>query len=91
VRIEPGAPVRALAGTLASLGIRDVSMPPPGDGPEAAFEIERALIEECAVIPLLHLPDVYAVSRKVRVWDTPGVLRAGGLRLEDVWLIADAP
>jgi MarR-like DNA-binding transcriptional regulator SgrR of sgrS sRNA len=55
--------------------------------PEALFETEKSLIEDRRIIPLAHLPRLFAVQPRVRNWSSS---RAGELRIEDVWLAPPA-
>ncbi len=54
--------------------------------PEALYEAERALIEEFRIVPLVHVPHVYASSPRLRSWNTPGLLRHDEWRLDDLWV-----
>jgi ABC-type transport system substrate-binding protein len=71
VRVQVGSrdPLLALAGMAAQLRLA-----PPKSA--SAYEIERTLLEGFRVIPIAHLPHVWALSPKVKDW---------GL-LENVWL-----
>lgn len=62
---DPGAALEDLAAMLKS--------PPPGPDP---FEAEKSLLSGYRVIPLAHLPRMWATSGAVRNWP----------RLADVWL-----
>jgi MarR-like DNA-binding transcriptional regulator SgrR of sgrS sRNA len=62
----------ALEDFAAILGVPS----PHGSSP---YETERQLLGDFRVIPLFHLPAVYALGKNVRNW-TPG------WRLDDVWL-----
>ena len=83
--VEPGA---ALAGLASSLGLGELPALPDA---EACYAAERALVDDFRVIPLVHLPELYASRTAVRTWQTPGLLKTGGWRLEDVWLAAEHP
>jgi peptide/nickel transport system substrate-binding protein len=65
-------PRRALDAYAAMLG---ASIPQTS----SAYEAEFALLKAFRVIPLFHLPLVYALRDNVRNWTTPS-------RLDDVWL-----
>ena len=83
--VEPGA---ALAGLASSLGLGEL----PGlADTEACYAAERAVVEDFRVIPLVHLPEIYASRPAVRTWQTPGLLKTGEWRLEDVWLAPERP
>jgi len=81
VRIGSADPGQALAGLASALGL---PQPLRGDSPEALLRAERALIEGSRVIPLMHLPDVYGVSPRVK--GGPGITPLGEWRFENLWL-----
>ncbi len=88
VRLVPSPqPDRADVRVVRSAATR--LMPPDGSDlstPEALYAAERALIEEFRIVPLVHLPRIYASSPRLRSWNTPGLLRHDEWRLEDLWL-----
>ena len=88
VRIRPVEPGAALAALVSSLGLPSV---PDAASPEACYEAERALVEDFRVIPLAHLPEMYASRPAVKTWQTPGLLKTGEWRFEDVWLAPERP
>ncbi len=51
--------------------------------PEGLYAAERALLDNYRLVPLVHIPEVYALGARVRDWDEP---RAGGWPLGGVWL-----
>jgi peptide/nickel transport system substrate-binding protein len=81
VRVGSSDPAAALSGMAASLGLPE---PPPGDSPEALWAAERALLEGFRVIPLIHLPDVYGVSPRVK--GGPGITLLGDWHFENLWV-----
>jgi hypothetical protein len=81
MRIASSDPGPALAGLAAALGLPE---PPRADTPEAQYAAERALLDGYKVIPLFHLPDLYAVGSRVR--GGPGITPLGEWRFENVWL-----
>ncbi len=83
--VEPGA---ALSGLAKSLGLGE--LPGLADA-EACYAAERALVDDFRVIPLVHLPELYASRTAVRTWQTPGLLKTGEWRLDDVWLAPERP
>jgi len=92
IPIEPSAPDRALAGAIAALGVRvtglaaaDVSLP-PGSGSDAVYRVEHALLEHQIIVPLVHLPDLYAIGDRVHVWNGPALQPTGALNLANVWI-----
>ncbi len=54
--------------------------------PDSPYEAERALVATHRIIPLVHLPDVYAVHPRVRRWEEAHADRTGLLHLEDIWV-----
>jgi peptide/nickel transport system substrate-binding protein len=90
-RINVSSPARALVDLAAALGVSDRVSVLPSSSIDGAYEMERALLEDRGVIPLLHLPEMYAAGARVRSWNALAVTRAGNLRLENIWLMADKP
>lgn len=88
VRLPSLSPQRALAGVAAALGLETA---PPAPGLAALFESERKLLDGFRVIPLFHLPDLYGVSGRVRVYAPPPIAPAGDLHFDNVWLTGNAP
>jgi ABC-type transport system substrate-binding protein len=86
--VEPGA---ALAGLASSLGLGELAALSDPASPEACYAAERALVEDFRVIPLVHLPEIYASRPAVRTWQTPGLLKTGEWHFEDVWLAPERP
>ena len=83
--VEPGA---ALAGLASSLGLGELA---GLSDAEACYAAERSLVEEFRVIPLVHLPELYASRATVRIWQTQGLTKTGEWRLDDVWLAPERP
>ncbi|HYW46803.1 MAG TPA: ABC transporter substrate-binding protein [Bryobacteraceae bacterium] len=86
VRIASTDPARALAGVAAALGLPE---PARADSPEALYAAERALLDGFRLVPLFHLPDVYAVSPRVK--GGPGITPLGEWRFENLWLETGRP
>jgi hypothetical protein len=78
-RIPVLPPARALPLLAVALGLREGS--PASE--EDAYLYERALVDEHRVIPVVHLPDLYGLSRRVRDWNPD--------RWDDIWLERDRP
>lgn len=83
VRLAIPEPRGALAAFAAALLAGESFAIPTTDAPESLFAAERALLESHRVIPLVHLPEAYALSPRVKRWQPE---RWGAWRLEDVWL-----
>ncbi len=91
VRIGSVEPADALAGLASALGLADLPAISDPASPEACYAAERALVEDFRVIPLVHLPEIFASRPAVRTWQTPGLLKTGEWRFEDVWLAPERP
>ncbi len=85
-RIMFANPAQALLSVAATLGLPE---PPRADTAEALYSAERALLDGNRVIPLFHLPDVYAVSPRVK--GGPGITPLGEWRFENLWLESGRP
>lgn len=79
-------PAQALPAIATALGLPE---PPRADTPDALYATERALLDGHRVIPLFHLPDVYAVSARVK--GGPGITPLGEWRFENLWLESARP
>jgi peptide/nickel transport system substrate-binding protein len=80
-RVGSADPARALASLAAAFGLPEPPHADSADGLEAA---ERALIEGFRVVPLIHLPDVYGVSPRVK--GGPGITPLGEWHFENLWI-----
>jgi ABC-type transport system substrate-binding protein len=80
---DPGAAivslVRALAGSDPQLA---------SDVPEQWFTIDRDLMSQRWVVPVVYIPEVFGVAPTVRNWSET---RDGSWRLEDVWVAQETP
>ena len=83
---RPRTPRRRLPAIAAALGLPE---PPRAETPEALYAAERALLDGYRVIPLFHLPDVYAVGPRVK--GGPGITPLGEWRFENLWLEGGRP
>jgi peptide/nickel transport system substrate-binding protein len=81
VRVSSSDPGAALSVMAAALGLPE---PRRSDSPETLWSAERALLEGFRVIPLIHLPDVYGVSPRVK--GGPGITPLGEWRFENLWV-----
>ncbi len=81
----------ALGAVAKALGAPDSESTTAASALESVLRAEQALIEQRTVIPLFHLPELYATSPEVKVWTTPPVSRDGTLRLDSVWLARERP
>ena len=87
LRMGSPQPAEALAEFLERLGplpgIAGVALPDQAS-PQQIYASERALLGSRRVIPLVWLPQVYALSNRVRNWKAPGP--GESWPLTDVWL-----
>ena len=90
VRIAPPVPEWALDRVCAALG---VPLTPwrPGMALSALYASEARALEDYRVIPLFHLPLIFASGAALKTWSSPGLLRTGQWRWEDLWLDPRTP
>jgi ABC-type transport system substrate-binding protein len=83
-RIDVPDAQQALQDFLARGGIMQLSAASMAiDSPEQRYAAERAAVDGGGIVPLVFLPEIFALGPAVRDWMPP---RWGGWRLEDVWL-----
>ncbi len=70
---------------LDSLGGAAPVKLPPSDSPDALYAAEQAVVSSDWVIPLVDLPEIYGLGKRVENWDPPAVSLAGGWNLQNVW------
>ncbi len=85
-RVPSMEAARSLAALAAAFGLPE---PPRADTPESLYAAERAMLDGFRVIPLVHLPDVYGVSGRVK--GGPGITPLGEWRFGDLWIEAPLP
>jgi len=92
VRARIAAPMaeQALEQLGAALRLPEL-LHPASPALEKLYADERAVVEDYRVIPLFHLPEIYGAGPRLHAWATPGLLRTGEWRLEDLWLDAEQP
>ncbi|HWB84896.1 MAG TPA: ABC transporter substrate-binding protein [Bryobacteraceae bacterium] len=88
VHLSTSDPAAALSEVAAALGLPE---PPRADSPEALYAAEYSLLDGFRAVPLFYLPDVYAVSPRVRTWGGPGLTPLGEWRFENVWVEESSP
>jgi len=86
VRIESDDPARALSRLAAALSLPE---PARADTPDGLLSAERSLMAGFRLIPLFHLPDVYAVGGRVK--GGPGITPLGAWRFSDLWVEGSRP
>jgi hypothetical protein len=93
--LEASAPDRALAVLVEGLAPRTVSLltrerpPVPGSPLETVARVERALLQNGVVVPLVHVPELSGLGARVDSWSTDVVLPTGAWDLANVWLGPD--
>jgi len=80
-RIVSTDPALALSALAAGL---ELPAPPAASKPDALYGAERGLLEGFRVVPLFHVPDLYAVGPRVR--GGLGIGPLGDWRFENLWL-----
>jgi ABC-type transport system substrate-binding protein len=97
IRIDATSPDRALAGIMRALGQRVLTLlprvPPPTTGAplQDVYRVERALLDRSMIVPVVHVPDVYAVGARVESWNGAAIDATGAWDLANVWLEAATP
>lgn len=85
-RILSADPARALAALATALGLTE---PQHAESPDALYAAERGLLEGFRIVPLFHLPEVYAVAPRVK--GGPGITPLGEWRFGNLWLESGRP
>jgi hypothetical protein len=80
-RVTSSNGAEALPALAAAFGLPE---PAKAGSPEALYAAERALLEGFRVVPLFHVPDLYAVSPRVK--GGPGITPLGEWRFETLWI-----
>jgi ABC-type transport system substrate-binding protein len=78
-------PAAALGAISAAIGRRSAMQ---ANSPEELYATDRALRSEFRLVPIVYVPQAWALAAGVRDWLTP---RQGGWRLADVWLEGEKP
>ena len=87
-------PPQALSDLMVGLGPRvltllgRVTRPDAGATLEDVLLTERTLLAADVLVPLVHVPELYAVGPRVQSWNGPAVLPSGAWNLANVWLNA---
>jgi peptide/nickel transport system substrate-binding protein len=90
-RFDPSAPDRVLAQLISRLGVPNAALAETGMTLEGLYGLERSLVDRRAVIPLVHLSELYALGARVESWNGPILLPSGAWALPDVWLKPEKP
>jgi ABC-type transport system substrate-binding protein len=85
-------PPQALADLMSGLGPRTLTLfgrvarPEAGASLEAVLVTDRALLAPDVIVPVVYVPELYAVGLRVHSWNGPAVLPSGAWNLANVWL-----
>jgi len=86
------SPPEALADVMTALGPRILTSAGRTRAPEAGASIEdvllteRMLLARDVIVPIVHVPDLYAIAPRVESWNGPAVLPSGAWNLANIWL-----
>jgi peptide/nickel transport system substrate-binding protein len=89
-----GGPPQALSDLMAGFGPRILTLlgritpPDAGASLEDVLLTERALLTADIIVPVVHVPELYAIGPRVQSWNGPAVLPSGSWNLANVWLNA---
>jgi len=83
--LTSGDPAAALDAISAATGRQSAVQ---SDSPEQLYASDRALRGDFRLVPIVYMPQAWALAAGVRGWVTP---RQGGWRLTDVWLEGEKP
>jgi peptide/nickel transport system substrate-binding protein len=87
-------PPQALSDLMAGLGPRILTLvgrmtrPDAGASLEDVLLTERALLAAEIIVPVVHVPELYAIGPRAQSWNGPAVLPSGAWNLANVWLNA---
>lgn len=82
-------PAVALAALAAEMGHKELQQQlSAADSPELLYATERSLLGDFRVVPIAYLPEVHALSARVRNWVAPV---KGGWALDEVSLVLEKP
>jgi len=79
---DPAAALNAISAAIGRQGAL------PTDSAEELYSSERTLRGDFRLVPIVYVPQAWALAAGVRDWTTP---RQGGWRLADVWLEGGKP
>ena len=89
-----GGPPQVLSDLMAGFGPRILTLlgritrPDAGASLEDVLLTERALLAADIIVPVVHVPELYATGLRVQSWNGPAVLPSGAWNLANVWLNA---
>ena len=92
VSFRATAPPEALVDLMTGLGPRILALlgritrPDTGASLEDVLLAERTMLVTDIVVPVAHIPELYAIGPRVQSWNGPAVLPSGAWNLANVWL-----
>jgi ABC-type transport system substrate-binding protein len=95
--LEASAPDRTLAALFDGFAPRTLGLltrespPPPGSPLEVVARLERALLVNGVIVPLVHAPQLVGLGARVDSWSGPIVLPSGAWDLANLWIGPDRP
>jgi len=87
-------PPQALSDLMAGIAPRILTLLGRATRPDASASLEDVLLTERAllaadiIVPVVHVPELYAVGPRAQSWNEPAVLPSGAWNLANVWLNA---
>jgi MarR-like DNA-binding transcriptional regulator SgrR of sgrS sRNA len=87
IGIDATTPDRALAALLQRLNVDSAAYARSLD---EVYRAEQALVDDAIVVPLVHVPELYAAGSQVESWSEPIVLPWGAWNFANLWLKAGA-
>ena len=85
IPLASGDAAAALAALAGGTGKQSATI---ADSPDTLYSAERSLRGDFQIVPIVYVPEAWALGAQVRNWATP---REGGWRLADVWLEGEKP
>jgi ABC-type transport system substrate-binding protein len=88
------APPQALSDLMAGLGPRTLTLlgritrPDAGASLDDVLLTERALLAGDIIVPVVYVPELYAIGLRAQSWNGPAILPSGAWNLANVWLNA---
>jgi peptide/nickel transport system substrate-binding protein len=89
--INTPLPGPALAGLEAAFRLTESGPLPNNASIMDVQSAESAALSSHRLIPLFHVPEVFASSRRLKTWRTTGIGRFGRWHFEDMWLDLERP
>jgi hypothetical protein len=89
---RPASPAVALSDVMDGVGARTLGLvgritrPDVDASLEDVLLTERALMDGDVIVPIAHIPELYAVAAHVNSWNGPVVLPSGAWNFANVWL-----